>query len=81
MEALHAVLDELSKFDGRFNRVGHALDDHDASLVFGLVEKVDGTLEVPADANLALDADLVGGQSFLRFLDSSVLVSHLREIY
>ena len=80
VKTLDAVLDELAKFDCGFNCVGDALDDDDAGLVLAFVEKFDGALEVSADANLSLDADLVCGESLLRLLDSSVLVSHVKEI-
>jgi len=77
VKSLYAVFDELAQFDSGFDCVGDALDNDDATSVIGLVEEVVGTLEVSADADLSLDADFVGGESFLGLLDSFILVSHV----
>lgn len=89
MKALDSVLDELSKLDSALNRVRHAFD-HD--VVSGSwcgscgcvsnwrgssVEELMGSLEVAADADATLDANLVRGKHFLGLLNAHVLVCHL----
>ena len=89
VKALDSVLDELSELDSALNRVRHALD-HDVvswgwrgsccgiSLSSGSsVEELMCSLEVAADTDATLDANLVRGKHFLGLLNAHVLVCHL----
>ena len=89
MKALDSVLDELSELNSALNSVRHAFD-HDVvswswrgsccciSYWLGSsVEELMGSLEVAADADATLDANLVRGKHFLGLLNAHVLVCHL----
>lgn len=83
MQTLDAMLDQFGKLDGAFDRVGHAFD-HDVVRgsggcscgAWGGGEQLVGPLEIPADSDASLDADLVGRKRLLRLLDSIVLFCH-----
>lgn len=89
MKALDSVLDELSELNSALNSVRHAFD-HDVvswgwrgssrciSYWLGSsVEELMGSLEVAADTDATLDANLVRGKHFLGLLNAHVLVCHL----
>ena len=84
MQTLDAVLDELGKLDGALNCIRHALNDDvvsgdrpTSSLgARGSAEQLVSALEVAADADATLHADLVRREHLLRLLDTLVLVSH-----
>ena len=84
VETLDAMLDELSELDCALNCIGHALNDDVVSGdrttcslgARGGAEQLVGALEVAADADATLDADLIGREHLLRLLDALVLVCH-----
>ena len=84
VKALDAVLDQLSELDGALDGVGHALNHDVVGLTHGLltvgawggVQELVSALQVAADADATLDADLVGWKHLLGLLNAHVLVSH-----
>lgn len=84
VESLDAVLDELSQLDGALDGVGYALD-HDvvsgdgttwSGRAWGGCEELVCSLQVAADADTTLDADLIGGKHLLGLLNTLVLFCH-----
>lgn len=82
VKALDSVFDQLSELDSTLDGVGHALNDDVVSAggttcgrdsSFCCVEQLVGTLEVAANANTTLDADLVGWEHLLGFVDAQIL--------
>lgn len=76
VQALDPVLNQLSQLNRAFDSVRHALYDDVLRVTLGPVQKLVGALEISADADTSLDANLVGWKSLLGLLNSPVLVCH-----
>jgi hypothetical protein len=75
VQAGNTVLDQLSQLHSGLHGVRDALD-YDAVAALS-TEQVVCPLEVPADADFALDADFVGGQHLLALFNATIFVCHL----
>ena len=75
VEAGNAVLDQLGQLHSGLHGVRDALD-YDAVAALS-TQQVICPLEVPADADFALDADFVGGQHLLALFNATIFVCHL----